>query len=157
MTTTKEIEDTVAEMEIVRVFDAPRELVYQAWLDPEHLANWYGPQNFGVARTDIEQKPGGTYLIVMQGPDGKEYPNQGVINEMVENEKLVMTQIDNDEDGNTALEMVNTITFEEEDGKTRMTLHVAVLKASPQHLEMLPYAEAGWKAAFEKMAAYFTK
>jgi len=158
METPNKLKDKVVERVITRIFDARRELVYQAWIDPEHIRNWYGPQMFSIARCEVDPTPGGTYLVVMRGPDGSEYPSQGVFKELIENEKLVLTMFaDQDADGNYTFEMLNTITFEDEDGKTRMTLRVEVTKATPQHLENLSGMDEGWKSAFSKLADYLVE
>ena len=130
-------------------------LVYQTWIDPEHIQNWYGPQMFTISRCEVDPTPGGAYLVMMLGPDGSEYPTEGVFKELVENEKLVLILFaDKDADGNYTFEMLNTITFEDEDGKTRMTLRVEVTKATPHHLENLSGMEQGWNSAFGKLADY---
>ena len=158
MVTMNELNETINEMTITRIFDAPRKLVYQAWIDPQHIKNWYGPQNFGVARSEVDPTPGGAFLVVMQGPDGSEYPNPGVFKELVENEKLVLTLYsDEDADGNHTFEMLNTITFEDEDGKTKMTLHVELTKAAEHQLENFSMAEKGWKGSFDKLADYLVE
>ena len=158
MATTNNLDKKVEELVTTRIFDAPRELVYQAWIDPEHIKNWYGPSMFTIARSEVDPTPGGAYLVVMQGPDGSEYPNHGVFKEVVENEKLVLTLFaDEDADGKYTFETVNTITFEDEAGKTKMTLSVEVTKATPQHLENLSGMMKGWKSAFGKLADYLVE
>ncbi len=78
------------EFVITRIIDAPRALMFKAWTDPAHLAQWWGPKDFtNVCRTDV--RPGGAYRIVMRSPDGVDYPIKGVYREIVEAERLVMT------------------------------------------------------------------
>ncbi|HYH13179.1 MAG TPA: SRPBCC domain-containing protein, partial [Thermomicrobiales bacterium] len=60
---------------ITREFDAPRELVWQAWSDPDHVAAWYAPEGFTVPRIELDFRPGGVMELDMQGPDGTIYPN----------------------------------------------------------------------------------
>src|SRR5438132_407028 len=64
------------EFVISRTFDAPRELVFEAWTDPKHVAGWWGPRFF-TARCEVDLRPGGAYRFVMVGPDGGEYPMKG--------------------------------------------------------------------------------
>lgn len=63
------------EIVLSRVFDAPRELVWKAWTEPEHLAQWWGPQGFSITTSHRELKPGGQWRYVMHGPDGRDYEN----------------------------------------------------------------------------------
>lgn len=84
-------DSTDREFVISRVFDAPRVLVFTAWTDPEHMAQWWGPHGFTNPVCEMDVRPGGAHRIVMRGPDGVEYPIKGVYLEVVEPERLVMT------------------------------------------------------------------
>src|SRR5438093_9715892 len=80
------------EFTITRVFDAPRELVWKAWTDPEQVARWFGPRGISTPRSTItmDVRPGGTFALTMIGDDdGKEYPSGGTFLEVVEPERLV--------------------------------------------------------------------
>ena len=66
---------------ITRVFDAPRELVWQAWTDPKMMAQWFGPRGFTSSVPQLEPRVGGALRIVMHGPDGNDYPMKGVFTE----------------------------------------------------------------------------
>jgi hypothetical protein len=70
-----------AEVTISRMIDAPVDLVFRAWTEGEHLAKWYAPEGFGVAKAEADAKQGGVFTIVMQGPDGAEYPLWGTYTE----------------------------------------------------------------------------
>ena len=67
------------ELTIERVFNAPRELVFQAWTKPEHMVHWWGPRGFTLPTCEMEFRAGGSFRLVMRGPDGKDYPFQGAI------------------------------------------------------------------------------
>ena len=70
-------QDTAArELVITRVIDAPRELVYEAWTDPKHLAQWWGPTGFSTTTRNFDFRPGGVWRFVMHGPDGRDYQNR---------------------------------------------------------------------------------
>lgn len=75
---------------ITRVFDAPRELVFKAWTDPQHLVHWMGPRGFKSAVEHSELRAGGGYRIHMLGPDGDDHWTQGIFREIAEPERLVM-------------------------------------------------------------------
>ncbi len=79
------------ELVLERVFDAPREKVYRAWTEPKLLKQWFAPLPWSTPGAALDVRPGGSSLIVMRDPEGKDYPSQGVYLEVVENEKLVFT------------------------------------------------------------------
>ena len=78
------------EVVITRRLDAPRALVWKAWTEPKHMAEWWGPKSFTNPVCDMDVRPGGAWRIVMRGPDGAEYPLKGVYREVVEPRLLVM-------------------------------------------------------------------
>jgi uncharacterized protein YndB with AHSA1/START domain len=107
------------EIVLTRVFDAPRELVFQAYTQPEHLAQWYGPNGFTITTYEHDCRPSGRWRFMMHGPDGKDWPNRMVFREVVRPERLVFdhgSDVDDDPD-----QFHVTITFEDEGGRTRLT------------------------------------
>jgi uncharacterized protein YndB with AHSA1/START domain len=136
------------EITITRVFDAPRELVFRAWTDPDQLAKWFGPAGFDTPRESIEidLRPGGRFnLRMVQGSSGVEHHIPYEVVEFVEPELLVlkcdpMPEIGLQHSTRTRIEL------QDEGGKTRMTLTDG------------PYAEeggrgagAGWESSFDKL------
>jgi len=117
----KEIHNDTTEREIVitRIINAPRELVFNAWTDPKHLSNWWGPRRFTNTFKEINTKTGGQWLFTMHGPMG-DFPNRIKFHEVVKPERLVYLHdsgIDNDPSG---FEVV--VTFEAQGDKTKLTL-----------------------------------
>ncbi len=110
-------EESVADREIVttRVFDAPREAVFKAWTDPGQIARWWGPKGFTNTFQEFDLKPGGNWRFVMKGPDGTEYPNECVFEEIVEPERFVFRHLE------PVHEFLSTALFEDLDGRTRLT------------------------------------
>jgi uncharacterized protein YndB with AHSA1/START domain len=105
-----------------RIFDAPRALVFKAWIDPKHLVHWLGPQGFTGAVVEMDAHQGGRYRFHMRSADGVEYWQQGVFREIQEPDRFVRTCIWADADGNPAgPETLMTVTFEEHHGKTKLT------------------------------------
>lgn len=98
-----------------RVFDAPRELVFDAFTDAKHISNWWGPRGFTTTTHEMDVRPGGKWLFVMHGPDGTDYDNEIVYLEVVRPERLTYTH-------GPAPVFDVVITFEEEGNKTRMTM-----------------------------------
>lgn len=140
---------------LTRIFDAPRELVFRAWTDPQHVAQWWGPDEFTVPHCELDVRPGGAILVLMRGPDGTMYPTEGIFQEVVEPERLVFTSFAYpDESGSPQLEVLHTVTFEEQQGKTLVTLKVVVIKVAPEVAEVLSGMEPGWRQGFERLARH---
>ncbi|TGM58426.1 SRPBCC family protein [Leptospira adleri] len=103
-----------------RVFDAPRELVWKVWTDPNHIGNWWGPNGFTNTIETMEVKPGGVWKLIMHGPDGTDYPNRITYIEVIKPERLVYKHGSDMEDHPGDFHV--TVTFEEENGKTKLTM-----------------------------------
>lgn len=116
---------------LVRVVDAPCDLVFRAWTEPERLAQWWGPRGFGMQTQKIDLRPGGVYLYSMTSPEGFRMWGKMAYREVVAPRKLSFVVSFSDGNGGTTrhpmsetwpLEVLNSITLEEQDGKTLMTL-----------------------------------
>jgi len=139
------------EVTITRVFDAPRSLVFRMWTDPKHMAQWWGPHHFTNPVCEIDARPGGAIRIHMRGPDGVVYPMTGAFREIVEPERLVFTAVAEDSDGNPLLESLTTVTFAEQGGKTKLTVHAQAIGIAPVAAQMLAGMEAGWTQSLERL------
>jgi uncharacterized protein YndB with AHSA1/START domain len=111
----------------VRVFDAPRELVYRAWTDPKQLAKWFPPEGFTAPRCEVEPRPGGVFRVDMQAPDGppfngQVFPGPGVVREVVPNERLVFVMTPEIEPGRSMPTVLMSVRFEDVGTKTRLTI-----------------------------------
>jgi uncharacterized protein YndB with AHSA1/START domain len=145
---------------IERVFDAPRELVWQAWTDPEHVMRWWGPKGFTSPLCNSDVRVGGTYLYCERSPEGRDYWSTGTYKEIVEPERIVCTFSFADPEGNVVpatyygmgddipLETLVTVTFEDLGGRTKLTLNHVGLPAG----EMSEMAGAGWNESLDKLA-----
>jgi uncharacterized protein YndB with AHSA1/START domain len=142
-------------VKITRVLDAPRELVWRAWTDPKHLAQWFGPRGFTSSVPELDARVGGALRIVMHGCDGNHYPMKGVFREVVPPSRLMFSNIALDNDGNQLLEGETTVTLEDEGGKTRMTVHSHAKGLVPMAPQMLAGMEAGWSQSLDKLAETF--
>src|SRR5271156_6753607 len=86
------VEDTGdREIVITRIVDAPRELVWEAWTDPKHVAQWWGPRGFSTTIEEMDVRPGGVWRHTMHGPDGTNYPNKSVFTEVVKHERIAFS------------------------------------------------------------------
>jgi uncharacterized protein YndB with AHSA1/START domain len=143
--------ETTAEVTITRMIDAPADLVFRAWTEGEHLAKWYAPEGFGVARAESDAKEGGAFTIVMQGPDGAEYPLWGTYTEFDPPKKLVAASTAAGPDGTPALDSVTTVTLVDHDGKTEMTVHEKANALTPEAAPMLGGMEVGLLQTLRKL------
>ena len=147
---------------IERTFDAPAELIWQMWTEPEHFAGWYGPTGASIPVAQMDVRVGGTRLVgmVMETPNGTmRMWFTGEYREVVENRRLVYTESMSDEHGNalspaemgmpdghpTTTEVI--VELDEIDGHTKMVMtHVGIPAGSPGAM--------GWTMAFDKLAVY---
>lgn len=107
------------EIQMTRVFDAPRELVFEAHSSAEHLRNWWGPRKYETVSAEVDFRPGGKWRIVHRGPEGDEHAFRGEFREIVPPERIVWTFEYEGAPGHIAVEAV---AFEEHDGKTTVTV-----------------------------------
>jgi len=134
-----------------RVFDAPRELVFRAWTDPEQITRWWGPQHFTSKVRGFEARNGGAFEVDMIGPDGTVYPGGGTFDEVVAPERIVFRGTALDEKGEVLLEDQTTVTFTDEGGRTRMTLDARILRAYGVGLQYISGMEEGWSQSLARL------
>lgn len=146
------------ELTITRVFHAPRELVFQAWTDPELLSQWWGPRGVTTPICEIDAHAGGHLHIEMLAGDelgelkGQRWPMEGTIEEILKPERIVYTSTAiYDEDGTPNLESRVTITFEEQGSETKMVLHVVITRATAKAQGPLQGMEMGWTQSIDKL------
>src|SRR5712691_9215682 len=124
---------------ITRVFDAPRELVWKACTEPERMMHWWGPKGFSVRVAKMDFRPGGVYHYCLRSPDGHDMWGKFVYREIAAPERIVFVNSFSDEKGgltrhpmspNWPLEMLSTFTFNEDKGKTTLTIRWSPLNAT---------------------------
>ena len=146
---------------VERTFDAPPEIIWQMWTQPEHFKNWYGPNGFNVPVAEMDVRVGGKYLVCMEAADGSmKLWFVGEYQEIIPNERLVYTDSMADENGNAVLRSaygINddypaatkvTVLLEDLGGRTKMIMTHAGVPANEQG------AKAAWEQAFANMADY---
>ncbi|RNB80118.1 polyketide cyclase [Brevibacillus fluminis] len=136
----------VGEREIVitRVFNAPRELVFDAWTKEEHLSKWWGPQGFTTTFQKFEMKPGGTWQFIMHGPDGVDYPNTNVFVEIVKPERIVIKHA-------VFPHFMATATLEDLDGKTKLTYRTVFEENDAVFDKVKTYAVPGAEQTMDRL------
>jgi uncharacterized protein YndB with AHSA1/START domain len=111
-----------------RVLDAPRELVFAVWSDPKHLSQWWGPNGFTTTTRAHEFRKGGVWRFVMHGPDGRDYENRITYDEIVKPERLVYSHGGGDDVEPVRFQV--TVSFEDLDGKTKLTMRMVFPSAA---------------------------
>lgn len=145
---------TEQELVITRVFDAPRELVFDAWTKVEHLKHWQGaPRGFTVTSEESDIRPGGGFRICMRSPEGVDHWLQGSYREILRPERLVFSHAWLDAAGKPTQETLVTVTFVERGKKTEMTLRQSGFKS----IESRDGHRMGWTSAFDVLSEYLAK
>ncbi len=141
------------QLAITRVVDAPIAVVFKAWTDPKRLARWWGPRGFTNPVCQFESHTGGALRIDMRGPDGTVYPMSGTVREFIKPRRLVLSCSALDDHGKPLLDVLTTVTFDEEDAHTRLTLRAKVLNCTPAGARHAEGMEAGWTQSLERLDA----
>jgi uncharacterized protein YndB with AHSA1/START domain len=133
---------------ITRVLNAPIELVWEVWTDPEHIAQWWGPNGFTNTISVMDLQPGGEWNLVMHGPDGTDYKNKSVFREVVKHKKIVYEHI-------SAPKFLTTIEFEKQGKQTLLKWHM-LFETREQFIQTVKTfkADEGLKQNVEKLSRY---
>jgi uncharacterized protein YndB with AHSA1/START domain len=135
------------ELQLSRVLDAPVELVWEVFTDPEHIAQWWGPNGFRNTITRMDVKPGGKWDLLMHGPDGTDYKNESVYLEVVKHRRIVFEHV--------SPKFIATISFEERGEQTLLTWHM-LFESAEQFSQVVKTfkADEGLKQNVEKLSRY---
>lgn len=141
------------ELVITRTFDAPRELVFKVWTDPRHVINWWGPRDYPATHMEMDVRPGGAWRgCLVSNETGEELWQRGVFREVEEPERIVFT-FAWDAEGERGLETLVTVTFVEQDGKTKMTFHHSPF----QSVKERDGHQGGWTSTFDRLEEFLAK
>lgn len=139
------------ELYINRIYDAPVKMVWDAWVDPKQVAQWWGPRGFTLTTKSKDVKVGGTWVYTMHGPDGVDYPNKTVFLEVEKYSRLVYDHGANDD--RPAMFRV-TVNFTEINGKTKMEMTMA-LPTPEAAVEAKKFIKkAGGDSTWDRLAEY---
>jgi uncharacterized protein YndB with AHSA1/START domain len=140
------------EILLTRVFDAPRELVFEAHSKPEHIRKWWGPRRFELTVCEMDFRPGGTWRFVQRDNDGGEYGFHGEYREIVRPERLVYTFEYEGAPGHVSVE---TITFDEQEGgRTLATNLVAFATSEARDAMIASGMESGAAESMDRLGEY---
>ena len=150
---------------VTRVFAAPRELVFRAWTEPERLKRWWGPKGYTLPYCEIDLREGGVFLYCMRSPEGRDFWGRGVFREIVAPERIVFAMSFADVEGNAVpathygmspkwpLETLLTVAFEEEAGKTRVSLRYEGVPPGADR----DGTRQGWSEMLDRLGEYLAK
>jgi len=151
---------------ITRTFNAPRELVFEAWTDPKHFVHWWGPFPTTNPACEMDLRPGGAFRWVMRAPDGIDYPLTGVFREIVKPERIVYVQNLKDNPpswheklnelrgappGSLVPDALVTVTFEENQGRTRLSISTLFESAPTARAFRGMQMEQGWAMSLDRL------
>jgi uncharacterized protein YndB with AHSA1/START domain len=152
---------------IKRTFEAPRDLMFEVWTDTKHLQNWFGPKGFTTIHAKNDFREGGEYHYALKGPDGNVMWGKWMYREIVPPKRLVFLNAFSDEAGGLTRHplapdwpqlMLSTISFDENDGKTTVTIEWAPFRATEAEQKTFdagrPGMTQGWTGTFEQLEAY---
>ena len=155
MTAATKIESMVGkEVVVSRLIEAPRERVFDAWIKPEKLAQWWGPAGFTNPRCEIDPRPGGRiYIEMIRDSDGKMFPLDGEVEIVEAPSKIVLRARGyNAANDKTTIEDRVSATFEDRDGKTLATVHLLVLAVAPAFAEAASRMDTSGAQRLERRA-----
>lgn len=146
---------------LTRTLDAPLERVWQAWTDPDQVQQWWGPRGVTNPTCQWEANPGGRIDVVMLAGEelgplaGQEWPMTGQFITAEPERKLIFTSsaIVN---GEEVLQNHCTVTFEDQDGKTLLTVQIEIVKATPEAAGPLAGMETGWNQSLDKLTEFLS-
>ena len=136
------------ELKVSRLLNAPIELVWEVWTNPDHLKNWWGPNGFTNTISQMDVKPGGEWNLIMHGPDGTDYKNKSVFREVSRYKKLVY-------DHESAPKFTATIEFEER-GEQTFLQWTMVFRSREEFIQVVKTfkADEGLNQNVEKLNSY---
>ncbi len=144
------VETEGREISAERILDASRELVWKVWTEPEHIKNWWGPEGFTNTIEKMEVTAGGEWKFIMHGPDGVDYRNIITYLEVKEPELIKYEH-------GPSPKFIVTVTFEEEDGKTKLTMKMVFGTKEERDRTVKTFnAAEGMKQTLERLDEYLS-
>ena len=147
---------TPTDLEIVmtRDIEAPRDLVFEAHTSCEHMSKWWGPRRYQTTSCEIDFRPGGAWRIVQSGSDGQEFGFHGEFREIVRPERISWTF---EFEGMPGHVSVDTVTFEEQDGKTTLTARSVFDSVEDRDGMLRPGMTEGASETWDRLAEYLER
>lgn len=160
-------ENNGKEFVITRVLQAPRDLVFKLWTEAEHLERWWGPKGLSLSVAKLDARPGGIFHYIMKSPDGGEMWGKFVFREIDRPERISFVNSFSDAEGRVTpppfddpwpREILNTVTFAENNGVTTVTLRSMPVNATEEEVRVFQSGfdsmEEGYGGTFDKLAEH---
>jgi uncharacterized protein YndB with AHSA1/START domain len=147
-------EKTVA---LTRVFEAPRQRVFECWTRAEHLQHWFAPKGFTIHSCETDPRPGGILKLCMRAPDGEEHWVRGQFKEMDAPKHLVITCAVDDDKGVERLHEVIDVTFTESRGRTTVAINAVARGPSDEAAAMLKGMDKGWAQTVDRLGTHLRR
>ena len=144
--------ESAREIVLTRAVDAPPDLVFEVWTNPKHVVQWWGPNGFTNTNLEMDVRPGGVWRFIMHGPDGTNYPNRIIYQEVDRPKRLVYVHDDDGEGEHQPFHV--TATFEQRDGGTLVTLRLLLASADEKRRVVDFGAIEGGKQTLGRLAEY---
>jgi uncharacterized protein YndB with AHSA1/START domain len=151
------LEAGLLEVSLTRRIAAPPELVFRAWTDPKHLAEWWGPKGFTNPLCEADARVGGAIRIHMRAPNGVVYPMTGRFVEIDRPHRLVFVTAAIDDRGEPMFEVLNTVIFTRVDGGTEISLVARVTRTTPAAPQFLAGMSQGWSQSLDRLVAFVVR
>jgi uncharacterized protein YndB with AHSA1/START domain len=139
------------ELRATRNFHAPLELVYRMWTEPEHIVQWWGPRGFTNTIQKMDVRPGGEWLLIMHGPDGRDFPNHYLYEEVIPNQRLVLSHVNWPQHR-------KYVTFTESKGETQVSIRMLFDSVADHNKVVAEYGAAkGLIENLDKLQEHLSK
>jgi uncharacterized protein YndB with AHSA1/START domain len=138
-------------VKLTRVFNAPRERVFECWTRAEHLTHWFGPKGFTIHSCETDARPNGRFRLCLRAPDGQDYWVRGEFREVRAPAHLVISCTAEDAKGVPRLEETIDVTFSEDRGRTTVSLNATARGPSDEAAAMLKGMDKGWAQTIDRL------
>lgn len=150
---------------VTHVFDAPRDLVFKAFMDPDRIRRWWGPRDYTIIHCTIDPRPGGTFHYCMRSPEGTDFWGIATYRELVPGERIAFDDSFSDAEGNIVpaqhygmtgnwpLKVPTTISLTEDAGRTTLTLRISRTPDNDAEREL---SKGGWVESFNRLNEYLS-
>ncbi|WP_073064991.1 SRPBCC family protein [Fodinibius roseus] len=142
---------------LTREFDAPRELVFDAFTAPEKIGQWWGPEGFTTTTREMNFKVGGDWIFTMHGPDGTDYPNHIVYTEIIEPERIIYDHYGHEDEEGDPPHFKTTIVFEDLGERTKINMRMLFPTVEKREEAAEFGAVEGGKQTLGRLAQYLEK